>query len=120
MSPFLTQKRKDMSELFQQREHWDSCGHCLVNLGCFIFALEDLDVHTPILTLHPLGKKYHHCQDWDVVWSSESKDFKLGDHSGQNSQNNRTNPSFLPSVTISKVRIWKALVNQAKQSADLP
>lgn len=53
---FLKEKRKDMSELFQQREHWDSCGHYMVKLGCFILALEDLDVHTAILTLHLWGR----------------------------------------------------------------
>lgn len=52
------------------------------HLSCLILALEGLEACVAVLALHPLGKIYQHCQDWDIIWSSESKDFKLGGHSG--------------------------------------
>lgn len=57
--------------------------HCQRHhLRCLISVLEDLDARTAILTFHPLGKTHQHCQDWGIIWSSESKDFNLGNYWG--------------------------------------
>lgn len=50
-------------------------------LRCPGLPLEALDPHTAVLTFLP-GEVYHHWQDQGIIWSSESKDIKLGDHSG--------------------------------------
>lgn len=76
------------------------------HLSCLISALEGLEAHVAVLALHPLGKIYQHWQDWDIIWSSESKDFKLGGHSGGEKKK-----SYLASVTVFKVRLCKALVD---------